>query len=257
MKNILVELSPDGDRDDHLKTGPLVRISLEDSRDIPSLEMAYGVQVPILHASAGVRRIVALAYMLLWSWSEHVVAAQRHGEQMTSQVVLLIDELEAHLHPRWQRSILSSVLSLAGLLHKHATIQLVAATHSPLVLASAEPSFDAQQDAWFDLDLERVRRKPQVVLRKRDFVRRGDASAWLTSEAFDLKEARSIPAEQAIARALELTASASPSAKAVKHVDQMLRTALGDTDRFWLRWSQFRDSMLAKKAARTTKRRAS
>jgi hypothetical protein len=257
MKNILVELSPDGDQDDHLKTGPLVRISLDDSRDIPSLEMAYGAQVPILHASAGVRRIVALAYMLLWSWSEHVVAARRHGEQLTSQVVMLIDELEAHLHPRWQRSILSSVLSLAGLLHKHATIQLVAATHSPLVLASAEPSFDSQQDAWFDLDLERVGKRPQVVLRKRDFVRRGDASAWLTSEAFDLKEARSIPAEQAIARALKLTVSARPSAKAVHEVDRLLRAALGDTDRFWVRWSQFRDSLLAKKPARTTRRRAS
>jgi hypothetical protein len=257
MKNVLVELSPDGDRDDHLKTGPLVRISLEEPRDIPSLEMPYGVQVPILHASAGVRRIVALAYMLLWSWSEHVVAAQRHGEQLASQVVMLIDELEAHLHPRWQRSILSSVLGLARLLHKHATIQLIAATHSPLVLASAEPTFDPAQDAWFDLDREKVKNKPQVMLRKRDFVRHGDASAWLTSEAFDLKEARSIPAEQAISLALALVASERPSPSEVKKVDGMLHVALGDTDRFWLRWSQFRDSLLAKKSARTTKRRAS
>jgi len=195
--------------------------------------------------------------MLLWSWREHELAAARHGEETTSQVVMLIDELEAHLHPRWQRSILSSVLQLAGELHDRATIQLIAATHSPLVLASAEPTFDAQQDAWFDLDLETVGKKPQVMLRKREFVRHGDASAWLTSEAFDLEEARSIPAEQAIARALALVVTKNPSAKDVRKVDDLLRAALGDTDRFWLRWSEFRKSLSSKKAARPAKRRPS
>jgi len=256
MKSILSTLSPKGSPEDFLKPGPLVRISLDDSRDIPSLETAYATHVPILHASAGVRRIVALAYMLLWSLLEHRLAANRHGEDPTPQVVMLIDELEAHLHPRWQRSILESVLNLTKVLHHQATIQLIAATHSPLVLASAEPTFDAKQDAWFDLDLEKIGKKPQVVLRKRDFVRHGDASAWLTSEAFDLKEARSIPAEQAIARALELVVRERPSAKDVKNVDGMLRAALGDTDRFWLRWSEFRKSLSSKNGARPAKRRA-
>lgn len=250
MKRILSALSPQGSPEDFLKPGPLVRISLDDSRDIPSLETAYATHVPILHASAGVRRIVALAYMLLWSLLEHRLAADRHGEEPTPQVVMLIDELEAHLHPRWQRSILESVLNLTKVLHHQATIQLIAVTHSPLVLASAEPTFDAKQDAWFDLDLEKVGKKQQVVLRKRAFVRHGDASAWLTSEAFDLKEARSIPAEQAIARALELVVSEKPSAKHVRKVDGMLRAALGDTDRFWLRWSEFRKSLSSKNAKR-------
>lgn len=257
MKTVLSTLSPKGSPEDFLKPGPLVRISLDDSRDIPSLETAYVTHVPILHASAGVRRIVALAYMLLWSLLEHRVAANRHGEEATSQVVMLIDELEAHLHPRWQRSILASVLGLTKVLHHQATIQLIAATHSPLVLASAEPTFDPKQDAWFDLDLEKVGKKPQVVLRKREFVRHGDVSAWLTSEAFDLKEARSIPAEQAIARALELVVSDKPSAKDVNEVDGMLRAALGDTDRFWLRWSEFRNALSSKRGARPAKRSAS
>jgi AAA domain, putative AbiEii toxin, Type IV TA system len=254
MEQVLTMLSPEGGPGERLKPGSLVRISLDDSRDIPSLKTTYGTQVPILHASAGVRRIVALAYMLLWSWSEHNLAAGRHGEATASQVVLLVDELEAHLHPRWQRSILSSVLKLAEILHDRATIQLVAVTHSPLVLASAEPTFDAKQDAWFDLDLETVDRKSQVVLREREFVRHGDASAWLTSEAFDLKEARSIPAEQAITRALALVVSDKPSAKAVKEVDGMLRAALGDTDRFWLRWSEFRKTLNPKNGARARRR---
>ncbi len=110
------------------------------------------------------------------------------GERPTSQVVMLIDEVESHLHPRWQRTILRSLLSLMKDLHEEATMQLVTATHSPLIPASAEPFFDASQDAWFDLDLVAGEGGERVVqLTRRDFVRRGDVSSWLTSEAFDLR----------------------------------------------------------------------
>lgn len=243
MKKVLADLSPSQDPKDILRPGPLVRISIDEPRDIPSLKTAYDDHVPILHASAGVRRIVALAYMLLWSWLEHLIAADRHGETRTSRVVMLIDEIEAHLHPRWQRTILRSVLNLASLLHKRASIQLIAATHSPLVLASAEPIFDPGTDAWFDLDLETSRRGAFAQLRKREFVRRGDASAWLRSEAFDLKEAGSLEAEQAISQALALAVAAKPSKQEIDRIDQMLRETLGSTDRFWARWEELKRSL--------------
>lgn len=159
---------------------------------------------------------------------------------------MLIDEIESHLHPRWQRTILHSVLRLAEILHKSATVQLIAATHSPMILASAEPFFDAAKDAWFDLDLE----AGEVVLRKRDFVRRGDVSNWLTSEAFDLKSARSLEAEQAIEAAHALLRSQTkPSWDAVKKVDDNLRKArLPDIDPFWVRWGHFVESFQDKPA---------
>ena len=144
----LKELAPAGD---DIEVGALQRMSVNDVRDIPSIHTPYARDVPILNASAGIRRIAGLAYMLMWSWEEHLRAAQALGEPRTQQVVMLFDELEAHLHPRWQRSILSKVLGLTDVLHKGATVQLIAATHSPLVLASAEPWFDAKQEAWFDL----------------------------------------------------------------------------------------------------------
>ena len=59
------------------------------------------------------------------------------GEQATSQVVFLIDEIESDLHPRWQRSILGSLLELVSVLHANAHAQIIAATHSALILASA------------------------------------------------------------------------------------------------------------------------
>ena len=236
MQEILGRLAPKGESMD---VGPLMRLSVNDARDIPSIRTPYSQAVPILHASSGIRRAVGLAYMLMWSWNEHVRAAEQLGEKRTRQVVMLFDEIESHLHPRWQRSILGSVLHIAESLHEEATVQLLTATHSPLILASAEPIFDPDKDAWFDLDLE----KSKVHLRKRAFVRRGDVSSWLTSEAFDLKEPRSLESEQAIAEALAIVREPKPLAKDVKAVDDKLRATLGDIDRFWARWTELKSKV--------------
>lgn len=236
MQQVLQRLAPTGEP---FNVGPLVRISTQDSRYIPSLNLPYAKAVPILHAASGVKRVAALAYMLLWSWNEHVHAAEEIGTEPTGTVVLLFDELESHLHPRWQRTILSSLLHIMDFLHKKAEIQIMAATHSPLILASAETFFDPARDAWFDLDLDRSR----VVLTPREFVRKGDVSHWLTSEAFDLKHARSKEAEEAIERALGVLRETSTSLRAVQEADEALRKAcLPDIDPFWVRWSAFVES---------------
>ena len=247
MAVVLAHLSPSTDPRDLIEPGPLTRLPGEGVRDIPSLKTGYAKAIPILHTSAGVRRVVALAYMLLWSWTEHILAAERLGESVASQVVFLIDELESHLHPRWQRSILKSLLGLVSALHPQAQTQIIAATHSPLVLASAEPAFDSATDAWFDLDLNRAKEVGQVELRKRDFVRLGDVSNWLTSDAFDLKEARSLEAEVAITKALALLKSSSSTKAEIDEVDELLKASLSEVDRFWVRWSQFRKGQEAAK----------
>jgi predicted ATP-binding protein involved in virulence len=46
--------------------------------------------------------------------------------------VVLIDEIDLHLHPRWQR------VALAGLRKAFPRLQLIVSTHSPQVLSSAE-----------------------------------------------------------------------------------------------------------------------
>jgi len=237
MAAILAKIAPTGEL---LGPGPLVRLSVNDARDIPSIKTAYTDQVPILHASAGIRRMIGLVYMLLWSWNEHTLAAKNLGEEQTSKVVILFDEIESHLHPRWQRLILKSVLDITKMLHEEATIQLIAATHSPLILASAEPTFDSTKDAWFDIDFDQTDRT--VKLAKKEFIRRGTAGRWLTSQAFDLaSQGRSIEAEQAIAAAEALLGRRRDGdilkQEEIDLVDQGLRQTLPDVDRFWLRWS--------------------
>lgn len=223
------------------------RLSINDVRDIPTVHMNYGQDVPILHAALGVRRIVAFAYMLSWAWHEHVIASEQLAQKPSSQVVLLVDELEAHLHPRGQRAMISALLEVVQTLTNDAkaTVQLIAATHSPLVLASVEPLFHPARDAWFDLDLE----DSNAVLRKRPFVRHGEVGNWLTSEAFDLLEPRSLEAEEAIRQARAVVKKTAPSKAEVERVDALLRGVLGDIDPFWVRWSAFRESLKKRQTA--------
>lgn len=233
---VLEKLSPtEGER---LEPGSFKRISLDDPRDIPTLKMPYGQEVPVLYASSGVKRVIALAYLLVWSWQEHVKASALLGQETTPQLVFLIDEVESHLHPRWQRSVISALMEVVTALAPQANVQLIVATHSPLVMASVEPSFKPETDAWFDLDLVSTGEKtpPEVQFQKRDFVRLGEVSRWLTSDAFDLGSARSLEAEQVLKEAALVLSEENIDVQRAKALDAQLRGLLGDTDPFWIRW---------------------
>lgn len=239
MADVLALLAPAVGTDSLRPGDGFARISVNDARDIPTVRMGYGQDVPILYASLGVRRIAALAYMLSWAWREHVIASKQLGQASSSRIVMLFDEIEAHLHPRWQRAIVPALLRVVQTLtdDEGASVQLIGATHSPLVLASVEPFFDAAKDAWFDLDLE----QHNVFLRKRPFVRHGEVGNWLVSEAFDLKEPRSLEGELAIAAAQAVLDAEKPSVKAIEEADQRLREAgLPDIDPFWVQWDYFK-----------------
>lgn len=262
LTHVLETVSPSpGEK---LEAGELRKLTVSDPKRYPTLRMPYGEEVAVIHASAGMRRIIALAYLLIWTWEEHLAAAEVRGDAPAREIVFLIDEIEAHLHPQWQRRIVPALLSVMDTLTgKHGSrVQLMAVTHSPLVLASAEPLFNADKDAWFDLDL--VERR--VALEKRSFVPRGEVGNWLTSAAFDLKEPRSLEGEIAIAKAMALMSGESPSDKQIKDVNDELHGAgLPDIDTFWVRWDYFCEQRkksttsteeTASPAAKSTRRRS-
>jgi hypothetical protein len=231
LQEVLRELSS-GDGEP-LEIGALTRIGIDDVRDIPTVRMPYG-DVAIVYASAAVRRIVALAYLMVWASLEHLKACEQMDLKPARQLVLLIDEIECHLHPRWQRLIVPALLKSIGLDSSQMKLQVIAATHSPLVLASLEPIFDSAQDAWFDLDMDASDGK--VELRKREFERRGDASKWLMSEAFDLKQAGSIGREQAIEALARLIENPDATASQIQVLGEELESVVSDRDPVWARW---------------------
>lgn len=234
----LEALSPPGE--EKLRVGELTRISIDDVRDYPTLAMPYGQDVPVTHASAGMRRIVALAYLLVWSWQEHVRACKLLGSKPAHQIIFLIDEIESHLHPKWQRQIFDSVLAVMNALigkREVKNVQVIAATHSPLVLASLEPLFDPGMDALFDLDLAPGNKgRRQVVLQKKPWEPLGTADRWLMSDIFNLKSARSIKAEQVIERVTQAMQSERLGRAQAARLDSELAEVLGETDPLWVRW---------------------
>lgn len=77
---------------------------------------------------------------------------------------------------------------------------------------------------------------PRVELREREFHRRGDASEWLMSEAFDMRSARSLDAEKVIEHASAALIEPDFDADRARKLDAELRQVLGETDPFWTRW---------------------
>lgn len=229
-----------------LAPGPPGRLAQPDTTRYPTLMMPYGEAVPIVHASAGVRRVVTLAYLLVWAWQEHQLACQQNGTRPVGRVIFLIDELESHLHPRWQRALLPALLEVMDALTgaHQVDVQIVAATHSPMVLASVEPRFDAERDRIWSLELVEQATgdgvKRVVEVQPFDWSPRGDANGWLTSELFDLGQPRSREAEDALKQMAEVMRQAAPSSEAVREADLALRRArLRDTDPLGARWAWF------------------
>lgn len=236
---LLGGLNPD---DQPLQPGQPFRPTLDDSRRIPTIQMPYGQDVPITYAPAGVRRMCKLAYLLAWTFSEHEAEVEQIGQPPSRQIVVLIDEPETHLHPRWQRTVLPSLANAVRGWHTlhEPLVQFLVATHSPLVLASMEPEFDEAKDALWKLDMV----AGDVRLDRDPWHRRGDVNRWLVSDVFDLGAPTSREAERVLADASGLLAADHPAPDEVRRSDEALGRLLPQMDPFFVRWRYYMDKHL-------------
>jgi len=241
--------------------GEGIRVRLDDAKDIPTLKMPYG-DVPVTQAAAGMRRVLALAYLLVWAWEEHRRVSQLKKEPPTNRIVLLFDEVGAHLHPKWQRVFLPSLMEVVkslllkgsppGAAHvreepkalfnalseaKARSVQIIATTHAPMVLASIESVWSMEDDRLFDFNLVEGNHVEFGVV---DFARHGSVANWLTSGSFDLQSSYAVTAEAAMKRADAFMlqhpqADRAPRREAEEIHDQLTR-ALGGDDEYWPYW---------------------
>lgn len=223
--------------------GPVRPVFVDDTRDIPTLLSPWGGEpIPVMLASAGVRRIIMLAYLLTWVWYEHKRVAKIRQLVPQRQMYVILDELEMHLHPRWQRRIGPAILSIAKAIDPEMNVQIFATTHSPLVLASLETHVDPQRDRLFNFDTQ----SGKVQIEELEWVKHGDATGWLTSPAFDTSP-YSVEAEQAIGWAESFMAGRldeipDERLRVREALARRLAEVLADSDPFWVSWYSSREA---------------
>jgi hypothetical protein len=224
-----------------LTCGEPKKVFVDDSRKFPTLQMPYGT-IPYPQWSAGVKRVVSFAYLIVWAWAEHLQASALRKEPSTDRIILIVDEIEAHLHPKWQRTILPAILKVVEKLQENIAVQVFAATHSPLVLASVEPHFEEAKDQLFCFNLhpDKTNTKATVCFDALPWAVHGDVVGWLTSDVFGLEQARSREAEQAIEAAESYmrgdTGQLQPGFSTKDEINDQLRKTLPSLDPFWPRW---------------------
>ena len=101
--------------DDDLNTHILFETT---SGDYPLHELGYGYQC-----------------MFAWIFDFIKKMIERYPDSKTplkESAVLLLDEVDLHLHPQWQRHVLKDLCDLFP------NTQIIATTHSPLVIQSAD-----------------------------------------------------------------------------------------------------------------------
>ena len=109
-----------------------VRVETEPLRFSVSVPRSEGTTdtLELDQLSGGQRAVLALAADLAW----RMARGNPHLEEpLGSEAVVLIDEVELHLHPSWQQRILND------LRRTFPNTQFIVSTHSPQVLTTVEP----------------------------------------------------------------------------------------------------------------------
>jgi energy-coupling factor transporter ATP-binding protein EcfA2 len=146
-----------------------------------------GQILPSINLSDGYRSVIALAGDLIWRLMQ---AFPDLDEPTIIPGIVLIDELDIHLHPSWQREI-------AGWLQQaFPNMQFFVATHSPLVAAGAGENA-------LTLHLDMVDNQIQTTKIPYEDLAAG-VDRTLKSPAFGLESTYSPPTEHKIQRYHEL-----------------------------------------------------
>lgn len=145
-----------------------------------------GNRVPMQSLSDGFRSVLALSGDLIWRLLE---AFPNSDKPLEEPGVVLIDELDIHLHPIWQREI-------PGILRRvFPNIQFVVATHSPLIAAGGGA----------DAVTYRIRQENgQALIQEVKNIAFQDVDSILQSPAFGLISTFSPEAEETMEKYLTL-----------------------------------------------------
>ena len=144
---------------------------------------------------------LSLGYQTMVSWMVDLAAHmfQRYPDSLNpiaEPAVVLIDEIDLHLHPKWQRTI------MAYLSERFVNTQFIVTAHSPLIVQAAE-----------NANIVVLKREgDQVVIHQQAQAVKGwRVDQLLTSDLFDLQSARSPHYESLLEKRRQILSKATLS----------------------------------------------
>ncbi|TAD90276.1 MAG: ATP-binding protein [Alphaproteobacteria bacterium] len=233
FEEILRYLSPPNEE---IRISDFQRIDLSDSLYVPILQMSYG-SIPATKASAGIKKILGLAYGIIWAIERHLDFAKITAMKKSRTLILLVDEIEGHFHPKWQRVIVKALWFAVRDAWGSDDVQLVFTTHAPLVMAGAEDIADPNLDTQVLVDLEGT--PPQAVINASPWTKHGTVADWLDSQQFGEVLQSSDAYANAHAALATLIAQDHASDEEIANLQTQLQAALPDDDPAWQEWSWF------------------
>jgi len=158
-----------------------------------------GVDIPVLELSDGYRSVLSLTFELIRQMAacfpKHKLF-DKTGTKIIIPGVVLIDEVDVHLHPNWQRAIGPWLCRLFP------EVQFIVTTHSPFVCQEAT-SIWRLPDPGTDDEFKRVTGEELTRLKY------GDATLALETHAFGLEQNRSDRAKKLLTELATLNLKAS------------------------------------------------
>jgi energy-coupling factor transporter ATP-binding protein EcfA2 len=185
FKAAIAQVLPGDDyKPDHIKIYPPDLLS-RDKRSGVYLKTRFGL-VRLSDLSLGYQTMLAWTTDLAWRLLQRY---PRSANPLAQPAVVLIDEIDLHLHPLWQLTIIDSLSELFP------GTQFVATAHSPLIVQVAETA---------NLVLLREQDSNVVIVNDPDIVRSWRVDQILTSELFGVAHARNRSTQLLFARRDEL-----------------------------------------------------
>lgn len=212
VKQLLIKLFPDDDVED---------LSCEAvDQGSPTGRVAVFAKTP--YGKVPLRQL-SLGYRTLCAWMVDLAARlyaryPNSASPLAEPAVVLVDEIDLHLHPRWQRQLFQRLGTLFP------NVQWIVTAHSPLVVQAAPEGTNV-------VVLRRPTSKDFVVIeRQPDAVRNWRLDQIVTSDLFGLPSARSPEQDALRSRRRELLRAPRLSAKQeaeLRKIESQLTAAPG------------------------------
>lgn len=181
LKALLVEILPYLDKPDDIDIrGPRLPGSDEDDGGV-WIKTPFGI-VPIGSLSLGYQTVMAWTADIAWRLLNHYPDCPN---PLLEPAIVIVDEIDLHLHPQWQRTIRSHLTA------HFPAVQFIATAHSPLM---AQDALETNLAVVHDHDGE------AVIVSDPAIVKNWRLDQILTSELFGLGSARPRPVERLIER---------------------------------------------------------